>query len=72
MSLFPKKVEYPFKYSTKSDENRVHGKSKWEMSFLYIPCSANNAANGTDFWDFIRLVDQGLLPSERGRTLKTK
>lgn len=34
-----------------------------------LPCSANSAASGTDFWVLRRLVDQGLLPSERGRTL---
>lgn len=33
------------------------------------PWSANRAARGTDFWDLTRLVDQGLLPSDRGRTL---
>lgn len=39
---------------------------------LFLPWSANNEASGTDFWDFIRLVDQGLLPSESGRTLQVK
>lgn len=37
--------------------------------FKDLPCSANRAASGTDFWVLRRLVDQGLLPSERGRTL---
>lgn len=39
--------------------------------FFSSPCSANRAERGTDFWDLTRLVDQGLLPSDRGRTLKT-
>ena len=34
--------------------------------------STNNEANGMVFWFFINMVDQGLLPSERGLILQEK
>lgn len=50
----------------KSDSNKFY--------FLkHIPgWSTNNDANGMVFWFFIKRVDQGLLPSERGLILQEK
>lgn len=56
-------------YNTECDLNTII----WLLSLFQkqlLPWSTNSEAKGTPFWFFIKTVDQGLLPSERGLTLQ--